>query len=304
MMKEWFRARNSWGAAIRTLTDEEAGRLMKALWEYTMTGNQVELQGIEKGIFALILFNLEQDEQRDEELAKKRAANGAAGGKQKAANLAKAKQGQEERKRAADEGAADGKTNAEFATGDIANEANARFATDGVANVANANNKKQKQIQKQNKNQSQKTDLLFARFWDAYPKHVKKEEAKTAFEQIHPDLELLERMIATIEKWQKTRQWNEDGDRYIPNPDTWLTGKRWEDELPKAGTAKGSVIAQQYEQRDYSGVQAELMAEQDREMSEYLGGFPTQGCRPFSAENEHTGSFSGRGEPPRAPFGE
>ena len=46
------------------------------------------------------------------------------------------------------------------------------------------------------------------------------------------------------------------------------------------------------------------MAEQDREMSEYLGGFPTQGCRPFSAENEHTGSFSGRGEPPRAPFGE
>ena len=45
------------------------------------------------------------------------------------------------------------------------------------------------------------------------------------------------------------------------------------------------------------------MAEQDREMSEYLGGFPTQGCRPFSAENEHTGSFSGRGEPPEPPSG-
>jgi hypothetical protein len=28
--------------------------------------------------------------------------------------------------------------------------------------------------------------------------------------------------------------------------------------------------AQQYEQRDYSGVQAELMAEQDREMEEYM----------------------------------
>ena len=69
MMKEWFRARNSWGAAIRTLADEEAGRLMKALWEYTMTGNQVELQGIEKGIFALILFNLEQDEAHDKEVS-------------------------------------------------------------------------------------------------------------------------------------------------------------------------------------------------------------------------------------------
>jgi len=39
-------------------------------------------------------------------------------------------------------------------------------------------------------------------------------------------------------------------------------------------------------------------------MTKYLGGFPTQGCRPFSAENEHTGSFSGRGEPLQAPFGE
>ena len=28
--------------------------------------------------------------------------------------------------------------------------------------------------------------------------------------------------------------------------------------------------AQQYDQRDYSGVQAELMAEQDREMEEYM----------------------------------
>ena len=31
-----------------------------------------------------------------------------------------------------------------------------------------------------------------------------------------------------------------------------------------------TVLAQQYEQRDYSGVQAELIAEQDREMEEYM----------------------------------
>ena len=102
-MKEWFRARNIWGAAILALTDEEAGRLMKALWDYTMTGQQTELQGAEKGIFAMIQMTLEQDEQHDEELAKKRAISGAAGGKQKAANI--------------------------------------RFATDSIANIANANNK-------------------------------------------------------------------------------------------------------------------------------------------------------------------
>ena len=233
-MKEWFRARNSWGAAIRTLSDEEAGRLMKALWEYTMTGNQIELQGIEKGIFALILFSLEQDEKHDEELAKKRAISGAAGGKQKAAN--------------------------------------ARFATDSVANVANAinKNKNQKQIENQNNNQSQKTDPLFERFWDAYPKHVGKEEARNAFEMLHPDQEQVEKMIAAIEKWKGTRQWNEEGDRYIPNPANWLIGKRWKDELPKPAKPKPTVIAQMYEQRDYSGVDAELMAMQDREMEERI----------------------------------
>ena len=95
--------------------------------------------------------------------------------------------------------------------------------------------------------------------------------AETAFEKIDPDEELLERMVTAIGQWKKTEQWNREGGRFIPLPATWLNQRRWEDELPKAGTAKGNVIAQQYEQRDYSGVQAELMAEQDREMSEYLG---------------------------------
>ncbi len=80
-MKEWFRARNIWGAAIKTLTDEEAGRLMKALWEYTMTGNQTELQGAEKGIYALILMTLNQDNERDDEISAKRSRSGSAGGR-------------------------------------------------------------------------------------------------------------------------------------------------------------------------------------------------------------------------------
>lgn len=105
-MKDWFKARNTWGAAIQTLSDAEAGRLMKALWTYTMTGETVNLTGAEKGIFALILLTLSQDEERDSEISEKRASAGALGGKQR-----------------------------------VANQANATFASSKEANQANASNK-------------------------------------------------------------------------------------------------------------------------------------------------------------------
>ena len=72
-MKEWFKARYIWGAAIQMLSDEEAGRLTKALWNYTMTGQQTDLHGAEKGIFAMIQMTLKQDEKHDQEVSMKRS---------------------------------------------------------------------------------------------------------------------------------------------------------------------------------------------------------------------------------------
>lgn len=89
-MQDWFKARNIWGAAIMALSDAEAGRLMKALWYFTMTGEKQTLSGAEKGIFALILMTLSQDEANNAELSKKRSLAGTIGGKQRAANQANA----------------------------------------------------------------------------------------------------------------------------------------------------------------------------------------------------------------------
>ena len=85
-MKDWFKARNIWGAAITALTDEEAGRLAKAIWTYTMTGEIVEIDGAGKGIFAMILMTIGQDAEKDGEISAKRSAVGSLGGKQKVAN--------------------------------------------------------------------------------------------------------------------------------------------------------------------------------------------------------------------------
>lgn len=62
-MKEWFKARNIWGAAFLSLSDAEAGRLAKALWSYTMGIELPNLSGAEKAIFAMILMTLGQDKE-------------------------------------------------------------------------------------------------------------------------------------------------------------------------------------------------------------------------------------------------
>lgn len=221
-MKDWFKARNIWGAAIQALSDAEAGRLMKALWKYTMTGEQQNLSGSEKAIFALILMTLSQDEEQANELSRKRADAGSLGGMQK-----------------------------------VANQANATFATDEEANQANASNKNKNK--NKDKEKEKEKEYMFDRFWAAYPRHENKPAARKAFAKADPDEELLLTMLTAIEKQKSSSQWQENGGQYIPHPATWLNGRRWEDEVqPRRAIA--SVNAQRYSQRDYSDEDEEATA--------------------------------------------
>ena len=79
-MKDWFKARNIWGAAINALSDEEAGRLAKAIWAYTMKGEIQDLEGSVNGTFAMILLTLEQDAEKDDRISEVRAIAGQKGG--------------------------------------------------------------------------------------------------------------------------------------------------------------------------------------------------------------------------------
>ena len=216
-MKEWFKARNIWGAAITALSDDEAGRLAKAIWKYTMNGEMVELEGAGKGIFAMILLTLGQDEQYECELSKVRAKAGSLGGKQKQSNAIKA----------------------------IQSQANDSKSKQDVANDSNCYNKNKNK----SKNKEQEQDILFDRFWAAYPRHVNKPSAKKAFLALKPDEELLAEMLDAIDKQKKSNQWQEA--QFIPHPTTWLHGRRWEDDVAQGKTIR-AVTAQEYTQRDYS----------------------------------------------------
>lgn len=71
----------------------------------------------------------------------------------------------------------------------------------------------------------------FVRFWEAYPRKVGKGAAEKAWRKLKPSETLTDDILSAIAAQKKSRQWLRDGGQYIPNPATWLTQRRWEDDL-------------------------------------------------------------------------
>ena len=116
----------------------------------------------------------------------------------------------------------------------------------------------------------QEIEERFTRFWAAYPRKEAKQQAHTVFLRLKPDEKMLQGMLKALDRQKTCAQWQEAGGKFVPHPTTWLSGRRWEDEPPKAGSgSEGTVLAQRYSQRDYTGAQetpeqmmARLMAAQ------------------------------------------
>lgn len=87
-MRDWFKARNAWGAVFISLPDEDAGKLAKLLWDYTMNGVIPEGNGYLGGLFAMMRITLDQDREKETEISAKRSAAAAARNVDSAANAA------------------------------------------------------------------------------------------------------------------------------------------------------------------------------------------------------------------------
>lgn len=68
----------------------------------------------------------------------------------------------------------------------------------------------------------------FNQFWQAYPRRQGKSAAYAIWFKLKPDETLFERIIAAVERQKQSGQWVEG---YIPHPKTWLSQKRWDDEV-------------------------------------------------------------------------
>ena len=84
-----------------------------------------------------------------------------------------------------------------------------------------------------NPNTNPNTDTqsdAFDAFWAEYPKKVGKQAARKAFESLEPAL--YPAVISAVRAQRDCDQWTKENGRYIPNPATWLSQGRWEDEPP------------------------------------------------------------------------
>lgn len=70
----------------------------------------------------------------------------------------------------------------------------------------------------------------FGGFWSVYPKKIAKAMAEKAFKKLKMNNELFNKIMVSLKKQRISDQWTKDGGQYIPNPATWLNGRRWEDE--------------------------------------------------------------------------
>lgn len=70
---------------------------------------------------------------------------------------------------------------------------------------------------------------LFAKFYEAYPRKKSKAVAERTFAKINPDEQLVNAMIAAIERAMKSGEWSDP--KFIPHPATWLNAAGWMDDV-------------------------------------------------------------------------
>jgi len=82
----------------------------------------------------------------------------------------------------------------------------------------------------------------FAIFWQAYPRKIAKVTAEKAFSKLAPSVDLLDEIVAAIERQKACPQWTKDGGQFIPHPASWLNAARWQDEADTVASAFGGAV--------------------------------------------------------------
>lgn len=77
-------------------------------------------------------------------------------------------------------------------------------------------------------------NTMFEEFWKSYPRKISKKMAEKSFNKIKPNQTVFEVIMAGLEKYKGTSQWQKDGGMFIPHPTTWLNQERWKDEIEPA----------------------------------------------------------------------
>jgi hypothetical protein len=89
------------------------------------------------------------------------------------------------------------------------------------------------QISNSDKKDRLTTTEGFDKFWKAYPRRVAKPDAIKAWKRLSLTAVDVDKVLAGLDEWKGSDQWERDNGRYVPHPATFLNQRRWEDEVPK-----------------------------------------------------------------------
>lgn len=73
-------------------------------------------------------------------------------------------------------------------------------------------------------------EQAFNEFWAAYPKKVNKKGCFTSFKRIKHLKEEMPLIMAALQSFKASKQWQKDNGQYIPNPQTFINQERWKDQ--------------------------------------------------------------------------
>jgi len=77
----------------------------------------------------------------------------------------------------------------------------------------------------------QMVDDRFSEFWKEYPESRRKNlfRAQSAFSSVFSTLPSQQDLIRSLQAFKASKEWRQEGGKFIPSPETWLTERRWQD---------------------------------------------------------------------------
>ncbi len=196
-------------------SDEEAGKLFKALFAFAKRAEEAEFVGALKMAFIVMRNSIERDGEKWENTCTARSEAGKKGGRPSKTNNLSENQIKAQKAK----GFFEKQTKAKKA--DTETDIETDIETDKVTLPT----------------PSKGAGEGFNEFWQAYPKKTAKQAALKAWKKLKPDSELLKVILNALEQQKQSAQWQKEDGQFIPYPATWLNGRRWEDDNSEQTTA-------------------------------------------------------------------
>ena len=220
--KESFILYNSFYEPIKALKNEQLGKLLRAIFNYTING-EITQDGEIMVAFMFIKNQIDRDSEKWQDERNKRKEAGRLGGIKRAINQQQKLSSKSKQCLDMLEDVKQSQANqADNVDVDVYVNVN---DNDNVNDNVTTNNNIYDFIEEKYDNK------IFEKFWNEYPKKISKGNAEKWFKKNKPTNDLVDLMIEKLKIYKETEQWKKDNGKYIPYPSSWLNAKGWEDEI-------------------------------------------------------------------------